>query len=93
MKLALIDRLVTAVDSLPVSEQPVCWFLAGAALLNFKSIRRRSIDLPKVKSTYARLLPAALMVPVFGSMIPQTIVPYGSYVRCCPSGSCHTQHA
>ena len=26
----LIDRLVTAVDSLPQAEQPVCWFLAGA---------------------------------------------------------------
>ena len=25
----LIDRLVTAVDSLPPAAQPVCWFLAG----------------------------------------------------------------
>jgi putative NADH-flavin reductase len=48
----LIDRLVTAVDSLPLTEQPVCWFLAGAALLDLDSSGRRGIDLPKVKSTY-----------------------------------------
>ena len=29
----LVERLVTALDSLPAAEQPVCWFLAGAALL------------------------------------------------------------
>ena len=28
---ALIDRLVTAVDSLPAAEQPVCWFLGRGA--------------------------------------------------------------
>jgi hypothetical protein len=122
----LIDRLVTAVDSLPVPEQPVCWFLAGAALLDLDQSGRRGVDLPKVKSTYwphrvnferlgrsrldwrllcpgpmvdepalgldrvrisidavpvrvpayARALPAALVLPVFGSLIPQMIVPY-----------------
>ena len=49
---ALVDRLVTAVDSLPVPEQPVCWFLAGAALLDLDPSGRRGVDLPKVKSTY-----------------------------------------
>jgi putative NADH-flavin reductase len=49
---ALIDRLVTAVDSLPVAEQPVCWFLAGAALLQADASGRRGVDLPKVKATY-----------------------------------------
>ena len=123
---ALIDRLVTAVDSLPVREQPVCWFLAGAALLDLDPSGRRGVDLPKVKSTYwphgvnferlgrshldwrllcpgpmvdepalglerlrisidaipvrvpafAGALPAALVLPVFGSLIPQMIVPY-----------------
>ena len=123
---ALVDRLVTALDSLPVQEQPVCWFMAGAALLDLDPSGRRGVDLPKVKSTYwphrvnferlgrsrldwrllcpgplvdepavgldrlrvsidaapvqipayARALPAALMVPVFGSRIPQMIVPY-----------------
>jgi hypothetical protein len=29
----LVDRLVTNVDTLPDAEQPVCWFLAGAALI------------------------------------------------------------
>ena len=49
---SLIDRVVTSVDSLPASEQPVCWFLAGAALLDLDTSGRRGVDLPKVKSTY-----------------------------------------
>jgi hypothetical protein len=40
------------VDSLPASEQPVCWFLAGAALLDLDSSGLRGVDLPGVKSTY-----------------------------------------
>jgi hypothetical protein len=48
----LFDRLVTGVDSLPAAEQPVCWFLAGAALLDIDSSGRRGVDLPKVRSTY-----------------------------------------
>ena len=48
----LIDRLVTGVDLLPVVEQPVCWFLAGAALLDIDSSGHRGVDLPEVKSTY-----------------------------------------
>ena len=48
----LIDRLVTAVDSLPPAAQPVCWFLAGMGLLHIDSSGRRGVDLPKVKSTY-----------------------------------------
>ena len=39
-------------DSLPAAEQPVCWFLAGAALLDIDSSGRRGVDLPKVRSTY-----------------------------------------
>ena len=41
----LVDRLVTGVDSLPVEEQPVCWFMAGAALLDIgasRATRRRT---------------------------------------------------
>jgi hypothetical protein len=49
---ALVDRLVTRVDVLRPSEQPVCWFLAGAALLDIDSSGRRGLDLPGVKSTY-----------------------------------------
>jgi uncharacterized protein len=48
----LIDRLVTAVDSLLPAEQPVCWLLAGAAVLDIDSSGRRGVELPKVKSTY-----------------------------------------
>ena len=48
----LIDRLVTAVDSLRLTEQPVCWLVAGAALLDIDSSGRRGVELPKVKSTY-----------------------------------------
>ena len=123
---ALVDRLVTAVDSLPVQEQPVCWFLAGAALLDLDPSGRRGVDLAKVMSTFwphrvnferlgrsrldwrllcpgplvdepalgldrlrisidtvpvelpahARELPAAEVVPLFASLIPEMIVPY-----------------
>ena len=48
----LIERLVTAVDSLSPAEQPVCWFLAGVGLLDIDSSGRRGVELPKVKSTY-----------------------------------------
>jgi putative NADH-flavin reductase len=48
----LIDRLVTCVDRLPLAEQPVCWLLAGVALLDIDSSGRRGVDLPEVNSTY-----------------------------------------
>jgi putative NADH-flavin reductase len=123
---ALVDRLVTAIESLPVREQPACWFLAGAALLDLDPSGRRGVDLPKVRATYwphqvnlerldrshldwrllcpgpmveepalglermrvsldalpvqvpayARLLPGAMVLPVFASLIPQLTVPY-----------------
>jgi uncharacterized protein len=48
----LVDRLVTGVDSLPVEEQPVCWFMAGAALLDIGASMQRGVELPNVKATY-----------------------------------------
>nr|WP_245731792.1 NAD(P)-binding oxidoreductase [Thiocapsa roseopersicina] len=48
----IIDRLVTAVESLPRAAQPVCWFLAGAALLDIDESGRRGIELPRLKSIY-----------------------------------------
>jgi uncharacterized protein len=48
----LVDRVVTGVDLLRPSEQPVCWFLAGAVLLDINSSGRRGLDLPGVQSTY-----------------------------------------
>ena len=49
---SLVDRVVTTVESLPTGERPVCWFLAGAALLDIDASGRRGVELPKVKSTY-----------------------------------------
>lgn len=48
----LIDALVTAVESLPTTVQPVCWFLAGAALLDIDESGRKGVELPKVKGTF-----------------------------------------
>jgi uncharacterized protein len=48
----LVDRLVTGVELLHMAEQPVCWLLAGAAILDIDSSGRRGVDLPEVKSTY-----------------------------------------
>jgi hypothetical protein len=48
----LVDRLVTAAELLPASARPVCWFLAGAALLDIGPNGRRGVDLPKIESTY-----------------------------------------
>lgn len=48
----LVDRVVASVESLPAAERPVCWFLAGAALLDIDASGRRGVELPKVKSTY-----------------------------------------
>ena len=48
----LFDRLVTGAESLPDVARPVCWFLAGAALLDLDQRGRKGIELPKLKSTY-----------------------------------------
>jgi putative NADH-flavin reductase len=47
----LFDRIVTSVESMPAA-RPVCWFLAGAALLDIDPSGRRGLELPRVKSTY-----------------------------------------
>lgn len=48
----LIDRVVTALETLPPDQRPVCWFLAGAALLPLDAKGRLGVDLPKVRGTY-----------------------------------------
>ena len=48
----LIDRIVTGLESLPPQDRPVCWFMAGAALLDLDDRGRRGVDLPRVASTY-----------------------------------------
>ena len=48
----LVARIVDCVESLPVGGRPVCWFLAGAALLDIDDSGRRGVELPKIGSTY-----------------------------------------
>jgi hypothetical protein len=48
----LFDRVVGSVESLSPASRPLCWFLAGAALLDFDASGRRGVDLPRLKSTY-----------------------------------------
>ena len=48
----LVDRLVIGMELLAREERPVCWFLAGAALLDIGASGRRGVDLPSVESTY-----------------------------------------
>ena len=48
----LVNRLVTSLELLPHQDRPVCWFLAGAALLDLDDRGRRGVDLPRVASTY-----------------------------------------
>jgi len=48
----LVDTVVTALESLRAEERPVCWFLAGAALLPLDAAGRLGVDLPRVRDTY-----------------------------------------
>lgn len=48
----LFDRVVTAAESVPAPDAFVCWFLAGAAMLDIDASGRRGVDLPKVRATY-----------------------------------------
>jgi putative NADH-flavin reductase len=48
----LIDHIVTSLESIPDNERPICWFLAGAALLDMDERGRRGVDLPVIRSTY-----------------------------------------
>lgn len=49
---SLIEHIVTAIELLPATERPVCWFLAGAGLLDLDAGGRHGLDLPVVKKTY-----------------------------------------
>jgi hypothetical protein len=48
----LVDRVVSGVESLSAAEQPVCWFLAGAALLDINAGGLRGVDIPQLSATY-----------------------------------------
>jgi putative NADH-flavin reductase len=123
---ALVDRLVTSLEAVPTAARPVCWFLAGAGLLDIDGTGRRGLDLPRIRATYwphrvnyerlqrsnldwrllcpgpmvdqpplglaglrlsldrlpvqvpgfSRVLPAALLLPLFVQRIPEMIIPY-----------------
>jgi putative NADH-flavin reductase len=49
---ALIDHVITSIETLPESERPVCWFLGGAALLDIGQTGHRGVDLPFIRKTY-----------------------------------------
>jgi putative NADH-flavin reductase len=49
---SMLNGIVEAVEALSPHERPVCWFLAGAGLLDLDSRGRRGLDLPKVRDTY-----------------------------------------
>ena len=51
---ALIERIIEAVEAVPAQRRPPCWFMAGAALLDLDAKGRRGVDLPKVRDTYWR---------------------------------------
>jgi putative NADH-flavin reductase len=48
----LVDHVVTSVETLPASERPVCWFMAGAAVLDIGDSGRRGVDLAPISTTY-----------------------------------------
>lgn len=48
----MVDKVVSALESLQPGKRPVCWFLAGAALLPLDTRGRLGVDLPKVRGTY-----------------------------------------
>ena len=48
----LFDRVVSSAETLPDAEEPVSWFLAGAALLDLDERGCRGIQLPKVRARY-----------------------------------------
>jgi putative NADH-flavin reductase len=48
----LVERIVAGLESLAEKARPVCWFIAGAALLDLDDAGRRAVDLPRIASTY-----------------------------------------
>jgi uncharacterized protein len=48
----LVARVVAGLESLGETDRPVCWFLAGAALLDLDERGRQAVDFPPVAATY-----------------------------------------
>lgn len=49
---SLFDRIVSSAEAVAEAERPLCWFLAGAAVLHLDNSGRRGVDLPEVHATY-----------------------------------------
>ena len=50
--MALVDRVASAVESLPEPARPLCWFMAGAALLDLDGNGRKAVDVPQIREVY-----------------------------------------
>lgn len=48
----LVARVVAGLEMLGETDRPVCWFLAGAAVLDLDDRSRRAVDFPLVARTY-----------------------------------------
>lgn len=48
----LVGNVITALEASATGTSPVCWFLAGAALLDMDKNGRRGVDLPRIGATY-----------------------------------------
>lgn len=48
----IVDRIVSSLEAISTPEQPVCWFMAGAGLLDVDRAGRRGVDLPVIGKTY-----------------------------------------
>ncbi|RPJ63586.1 MAG: NAD(P)-dependent oxidoreductase, partial [Acidobacteria bacterium] len=48
----LVVRVVAGLEILGETDRPVCWFLAGAAVLDLDDRSRRAVDFPLVARTY-----------------------------------------
>lgn len=49
---ALVDHVVSALESLPPAARPPAWFIAGAAVLELGNSGRRAVELPVVRGRY-----------------------------------------
>jgi hypothetical protein len=49
---ALVDRVASAVELVPDTVRPLCWFMAGAALLDLDASGRKAVDVPQIREVY-----------------------------------------
>lgn len=48
----LVDRIVAGLEAVPETARPVCWFLAGAGLLDIDGRGRKGVDFPMIGANY-----------------------------------------